>query len=238
VLSFDEIVHMVFKKIEPKRNLRPLEKAARGELKFLLNEVESGRLPKDKASEAKEKLKNKYNECLKHFEYLDLLENRILKACWDFKNSDKYINTLLEDLGAIADIPEVKTGYELYGDIAFAVAEYFDKKLKPNDKWKTYRSEMDRLKYLVSSAQKGQIKLEEQNALEQQRKKVMSVFMEYAFNRISRGMPMRDAKAELLLDMPSLWNMALDMAEAGEGEKIDTLLIGMKALYDSLNKIT
>ena len=83
-----------------------------------------------------------------------------MKACWDFKNSDKYINTLLEDLGAIADIPEVKTGYELYGDIAFAVAEYFDKKLKPNDKWKTYRSEMDRLKYLVSSAQKGQIKLE------------------------------------------------------------------------------
>lgn len=238
MLSFKNIEHMVFKKIEPKKELRPLEKAARGELKYLLNEVEAGRLPKDKASEAKEKLKNKYNECLKHSEYLDLLENRILKACWDFKNSDKYINTLLEDLGAIADMPEVKTRYELYGDMAFTVAEYFDKKLKPDDKWKTYRSEMDRLKYLVSAAKKGQIKLEEHNELEQQRKKVMSVFMEYAFNRISRGVPMSNAKVELLLDMPSLWNMVLDMAEAGEGEKIDTLLIGMKGLYDSLNKIS
>lgn len=59
---------------------------------------------------------------------MELIKNRILKACWDFNQSNRYAAELLEDFGAVYDMPDAKE-YDLYKDIAFAACEYFDNKL-------------------------------------------------------------------------------------------------------------
>ena len=61
----------------------------------------------------------------------------------------------------------------------------------------------------------------------------------YAYHIIKWGLsPEDEKKVCILLDMPSLWETLLDLEEDGEGEKIDKLLKGMKALYDSMESIT
>ena len=236
MLGFENIEHLVFNGIEPKTELKPAERAARGALKHLLKEFINGKLDKEKASLAKAELKKKYNECIKHEELMELIKNRILKACWDFNQSNRYAAELLEDFGAVYDMPDAKE-YDLYKDIAFAACEYFDNKLAEPERWKNYRKEMDKLNYLVVSQEKGQLSIEERNNIERQRKKVMSKIMEYAFYRICRGLPkINDENVEILLDMPKLWNMVLDMAEQGKIKEINNILEGMRIIYRQLNK--
>lgn len=236
VLSFENIEHMVFNHLEPNRELELPEKAARGSLKHLLDEVSAGRLEKEKASLAKAELKKKYNACLKHAEFMELLKDRILKACWNFKQSDKYINSLTDDFGAIHDMPNTKE-YSLYKGMAFTACEYFDDKLAEPQRWSAYRKEMDRLNYLVTSQRNGQQSIEEQSTLAEQRAKVMSDFMEYAFYRIGRGLPkMSEADTEFMLDMPSLWNRLLDLAEQGNGTEIENILEGLRLIYRQMIK--
>lgn len=102
---------------------------------------------------------------------------------------------------------------------------------------KKYRHLLDRKKKALSlpEEQRKQFASEYEKIDKSTRGKITN----YAYHIIRWGLTSEDEeKVCILLDMPSLWDKLLDLEEAGEGEKIDTLLIGMKALYDSLNKIT
>lgn len=102
---------------------------------------------------------------------------------------------------------------------------------------KKYRRLLDRKKKALSLPE------EQRKPFEDEYKKIVQAtegkVTNYAYHIIKWGLkPEDEEKVCILLDMPSLWEKLLDLEEAGEGEKIDTLLIGMKGLYDSLNKIS
>lgn len=81
---------------------------------------------------------------------------------------------------------------------------------------------------------------------EEQRKKYQSEFdtivkgtrvkiLEYAYCNIRWGDTKEEKeKANVLLDMESLWDKLLIYEEQGEGEKIDKIISGLKLIYEAL----
>lgn len=228
MLEFETIEHITFKGIKPETEFSPPEKAVSGSLKYLLGEVRDGRMTREEASKAKAGLRKKYESCQRYKAMMDRLTKGIYKACWDFKNDGKYIASLVETFGKIYDGAEDS----LLREMAFIACEYFDTSLAEPEQYKQYRLDMDRLKYLFTAQSKGQITLDEQNELSEQRKKVMSGFLDYAFYRIGRGLTgISREDMESLLDIEPLWERLYALAERGEKDKLEGILDAVRIVY-------
>lgn len=233
LMRFETIEHIVFSGME-KKDMEPPERAASGSLKYLLGEVKAGRMTREEASEVKAGIREKYERCEKYGEAMDRLTEGIYKACWDFKNDGKYIASLVENFGKIYDGAEDN----LLREMAFIACEYFDTSLAEPEQYKQYQRDMDRLKYLFTAQSKGQITLDEQNELSEQRKKVMSGFLDYAFYRIGRGLTgISREDMESLLDIEPLWERLYALAERGERQKMESLLDAVRLAYRQLKKM-
>ena len=227
LMRFETIEHIVFSGME-KKDMEPPERAASGSLKYLLGEVKAGRMTREEASEVKAGIREKYERCEKYGEAMDRLTEGIYKACWDFKNDGKYIASLVENFGKIYDGAEDI----LLRDMAFAACEYFDSGLAEPEEYRQYQRDMDRLKYLLAAQREGQLVIDEQNDLAEQRKKVMSGFLDYVFYRIGRGLPeMSREDMEKIIDMEPLMEKLYTLAERGERQKLESLLDAVRLAY-------
>lgn len=228
MLEFETIEHITFKGIKPETEFSPPEKAVSGSLKYLLGEVRDGRMTREEASKAKAGLRKKYESCQRYKAMMDRLTKGIYKACWDFKNDGKYIASLVETFGKIYDGADDS----LLREMAFIACEYFDTSLAEPEQYKQYRLDMDRLKYLLAAQREGQLVIEERNDLTEQRKKVMSGFLDYVFYRIGRGLPeMSREDMEKIIDMEPLMEKLYTLAERGERQKMESLLDAVRLAY-------
>lgn len=220
-LKFEEIEDIVFdgKQVE---EMSALERAACGELKYLLQELQKGHIIREQATQAKLKLRNKYECCQKHNELIGIIKNFILKAQWDCKDSENYIDDLLMGANSIATHPDVKDGFSLYSDFSYDTVRYFDKQLNGTGKFTEYQ------KLLYKKPE---------DRSEEEKKIVNRDFTQYCFYRIGYE-PGNEKTAELLMDMPTLWNKLLDLRDLGEGEKIDMILTGLRELYKAINEVS
>lgn len=226
-MRFETIEHIVFSGME-KKDMEPPERAASGSLKYLLGEVKAGRMTREEASKAKAGLRKKYESCQRYKAMMDRLTKGIYKACWDFKNDGKYIASLVETFGKIYDGADDS----LLREMAFIACEYFDTSLAEPEQYKQYRLDMDRLKYLLAAQREGQLVIEERNDLTEQRKKVMSGFLDYVFYRIGRGLPeMSREDMEKIIDMEPLMEKLYTLAERGERQKLESLLDAVRLAY-------
>ncbi len=126
-LRFEDIENNVFDGVALK-DPGKIERAACGELKYLLGEMQKGHITREQATQAKLKLRDKYEQCQKHIELMEIIQEYILKAQWNFKDNASYIGELLMGANSIAESPDAKKLW-LYKDFVFDTVNYFDKNL-------------------------------------------------------------------------------------------------------------
>ncbi len=133
-LRFEDIENNVFDGVKL-NNPDRIDRAACGELKYLLGELQKGRITREEATQAKLKLREKYELCQKHILLMEMLREYILKAQWNFKADKSYIDEMLMGANSISECPDAQRLW-LYKDFVYDTVDYFDRNLscpKPKD---------------------------------------------------------------------------------------------------------